>query len=132
MREIEFRAWLIDEKKMIDVKAIDWDENGDIFSINYPSGKAYSGYAKDNIELMQYTGLIDRIGNKIYEGDIVKIWGRGFTTKLGCVNAIVVFEEAQFAFYINERYYTIWKDSCEMYEVIGNIYENPELLGEQQ
>ena len=84
----------------------------------------------DNGVICQYIGLIDRIGTKIYEGDIVKIWGKGFTNKLGCVNAIVVFEEAQFAFYINERYYKIWKDSCGMYEVLGNVYENPELLGE--
>ena len=52
MREIKFRAWLKDEKKMIDVKAIDFDENGDVFSVNYPEGKAYSGYDADNIELM--------------------------------------------------------------------------------
>ena len=123
MREIKFRVWLGDRMDIVDSLYI--DELG-VNTKGINGAPCYRNYT--NSILMQYTGLKDRIGTEIYEGDIVKIWGRGFTNKLGSGNAIVVFDEAQFAFYINEQYYHIWGDSCEMYEVIGNIYENPELL----
>ena len=121
MREIKFRAWLKDEKKMIDVKAIDWDENGDILSINYPSGKAYSGYDKDNIELMQYTGIMDTNGVKVFEGDIVYVDG----------DDIGVIEYKSGCFYVRSNGYegTFYNNYFGYdVEVIGNIYKNPELL----
>ena len=131
MREIKFRAWLKDEKEMIDVKAIDFDENGDVFSVNYPEGKSYSGYDKDEIELMQYVGLKDKNGVEIFEGDIVKLWKAKSddydswfepTRELKVIN----FKNGCFRFGCREfiRYNTC---SYEL-EVIGNIYENKELL----
>lgn len=121
MREIEFRAWLKDEKKMVKVKAIDWVEEIDIFSINYPEGKSYSGYDRDNIELMQYIGLKDKNGVKIFEGDIVRydeligpvLWSKDLVwcTDLGG------YGEEMITAYLD---YGL--------EVIGNIYENKELL----
>lgn len=129
MREIEFRAWLKHQNRMVNVQDLIMNGTGVIgFQESCENPITDGGHHFIMFELMQYTGLKDKNGVKIFEGDIVKIWGRGFTNKLGCDNAIVVFEEAQFAFYINERYYKIWKDSCGMYEVIDNIYENKELL----
>ena len=126
MRPIEFRAWLKDEKKMIDVKAVDFDENGDVFSVNYPEGKSYCGYDRDNIELMQYTGLKDKNGVKIFEGDIV------------CVEdeiCYVAWSEYYSAFVLRFTDCECNEDmlgdfESKYLEAIGNIYENPELLGD--
>ena len=129
MRPIEFRAWLKDEKKMIDVKAVDFDENGDVFSVNYPEGKSYCGYDRDNIELMQYTGLKDKNGTKIFEGDIIQVENSNFGF-LDESNCLVKWENCGYRItdYECEDFLSNFKNGkCE---VIGNIYENPELLGD--
>lgn len=78
--------------------------------------------------LMQFTGLTDKNGKEIYEGDILKItafWDNELF--YGCP---VVFDEGMFGFKIKE--YTtvnnVMDISAFITEVIGNIYENPELL----
>ena len=121
MREIEFRAWRKDEKKMIDVKAIDWDEDGNIFSVNYPEGKSYSGYDSDNIELMQYTGRIDKNGKKIFDKDVVKL--KGYLWE-------VYWSDEESCFKIKNKFDDLFltKFKEKALEVVGNIYENKELL----
>ena len=124
MREIEFRAWLKHLNKMIDVKTIDWDQDGDVISVKCPQGKTYSRY---KIELMQYTGLKDKNGVKIFEGDIFK-WGStlyqviyaDFGFKVNCVkghNDIYLYD-----FQLN-----YFEENDEI-EVVGNIYEDDDLL----
>lgn len=137
MRPIEFRAWLKDEKKMIEVKAVDFDENGDVFSVNYPEGKSYCGYDRDNIELMQYTGLKDKNGTKIFEGDVVKDEKQRLFVieyRFGGFNLIpLTFFSDEFSdeFSWNPmgdmQCASFIADCCE---AIDNIYENPELLGD--
>lgn len=122
MRPIKFRAYLKNENKIIDVKSIDWDENGNLISINYPEGKDYFGY-EDDIALMQYTGCKDMKGKEIYEGDIVKYR-----------NNLYQVEWVFFSFYIHRIDGRILKELEKVaidekgMELIGNIYENPELL----
>lgn len=127
MREIEFRAWLKDENKMVKVKAIDWVEEIDIFSINYPEGKSYSGYDRDNIELMQYIGLKDKNGVKIFEGDIVR-----FEVDDICTKPLYIDYDKHDCSFSLFRKGIVDRGLLAHYHkdivVIGNIYENKELL----
>ena len=116
MREIKFRAWDKEEKKMI-------TEARKIIKI-------LEKYYIFNIEpiLMQYTGLKDKNGKEVYEGDIVHITREatpGFDDGADGITT-VVFEEGEFKFKQTARFYFSYsKDGCE---VIGNIYESKHLL----
>lgn len=118
MREIRFRAWDKKHKKMAEVYTLGL--TGIEHTTICTDGQLYSGCGKDDIELMQFTGLKDKNGKEIYEGDIVR-----------CGDYV---EDAD-AWNEWEREVT-WDEENgswlgidgERNEVIGNIYENPELL----
>ena len=67
--------------------------------------------------LMQFTGLLDKNGKEIYEGDVIK--------EKHCTS-YVIFEEGRFQLHQNSGNYVV--QNTQYYEIIGNIYENPELL----
>lgn len=78
----------------------------------------------------QYTGLTDKNGQKIFEGDIVKVEAEMGSPFFDDVVGKIVYEEC--AFFIEpknpaESIYLF--DECAEHEVIGNIHDNPELLG---
>lgn len=80
--------------------------------------------------LGQFTGLTDKNGVRIFEGDIVKC-----VSKLNYANMIVIFEDGEFRMVKCEDYKTYTAGNgyfsvrCFHKEVIGNIYDTPELLG---
>lgn len=116
MREIKFRVWDIVWKKMLTHEDL-WDAPFNELFISTPDQRPYS--------IMQYTGLKDKNGREIYEGDIV-VDGRENSAE-------VVFDDGCFCVigYLGDLRTHPLRDSLfcgERFEVIGNIYEDPELL----
>ena len=134
MKEIKFRAWLKEDKKMVNVETMDFTDK----SIQYLEKSEFiNAYLLrrvgfDDIELMQYIGLRDKNGKEIYEGDIIK-YKFPYDTRLKHISP-VKFLETEASFGIKDRYgneiplYTI--SANNYFEVIGNIYENKNLLEE--
>jgi len=127
-REIKFRAWDIAKKQWF--KPVHEAYKGDLFDISIGlSGQVIertininaSIINSDNYILNQYTGLVDKNGVEIYEADFI-----------GKKGAYVVWSERLscwcFKFHNDEIETPLYHDDISKHEVIGNIYENPELL----
>lgn len=132
MREIKFRAWLKEDKKMVNVEAMDFTDKSIQYLKRSEIINAYilrrEGF--DDVELMQYTGLKDKNGTEIYEKDIVSC------NKYK--NIVVFFENGCFKVRYPKNDTTniictldtfLEKYKCK---ISGNIYENPELLEENK
>ena len=105
MREIKYRVWDRELKKMIQVTNVDLEAGSDYFT-------------SDRYVVMQYIGSKDKNGKEIYEGDIVT---NEYNNNLEVKYDI---DCACFEPFGNDRYSKVAKNV----EVIGNIYENPNLI----
>jgi hypothetical protein len=104
MRQIKFRAWDTEEKRFVE-----WDELRD-------TNEFQMGLDNDPIVILeQFTGLLDKNGKEIYEGDIVN----GY---------VVWYCDKTLMWSLPRRDDESLLDS---YEIIGNIHENPEKLIER-
>lgn len=126
MREIKFRAWLKEHKTMVNVAEIDINHQ---LIYHYGFDDFEGNFENFNsIELLQYTDLKDKNENEIYEGDIVKLranHGIGVVKYYDEWGAFVIeYIKPRPLAVLGINYYK------EDIEVLGNIYKNPELLGE--
>ena len=128
MREILFRGKRV--KKYC--KEQDWTEGVPYIDHEDDCIMAthYSKYVVDPETVGQYTGLTDKNGKKIFEGDIIKIYlyetKRLANYETGCIKYDDT--KARFVLCTEEGNYGI--DNSNVFEVIGNIHDNPELLKE--
>jgi len=123
-----YRAWLKNDKEMINVDEIHWF-NGELDFIG-----DYITFVRkaDEIELMQSTGLKDKNGKEIFEGDVISTYTDNLVIKRD--NLLGFYVEVgekrnYFAETVDIEYLDLFaKDFGVAVEIIGNIYENPELL----
>jgi len=125
MRPIKFRAWNKETKTMIDLKKVT-PLACDIAGLFLPLDA-------QELELMQFAGLHDKNGKEIYEGDVVNAkrfcdWHRGE----------IQWSERHGMWYIKchwdnnptNDYYSLRTEEIKEIEIIGNRWENPELIGD--
>ena len=121
MREIKFRAWDkvfgMSQIKDICDPYFRWD---DMHTDNL-----------NQLEIMQYTGLKDKNGKEIYEGDILRYSGKyekdhnNYLIKWSCNDSECGFVCNELGNEVNYMLTSVWRKNME---VIGNIYENKELI----
>jgi uncharacterized phage protein (TIGR01671 family) len=153
MRALKFRAW--HDGLMYEVYSIRWNNAtirpgvkedvaiSQIDMINKDARALYHTDGLDKIKLMQFTELFDKNGKEIYEGDVVRIGTRADligTVRFGTVSMSINYDEYRFlmtGWYVDNpdestrTYMTEELGVCQEQtgiEVIGNVYENPELL----
>ena len=118
----KFRAWDKELQTMLDVSLIDFKKRvlvGEHWKFGETNFMSF-----DEIELMQSTRLKDKSGKEIFDGDILG-------TKDGLLNGIIEYREDLGMFVNSLIRYNNFERLCNAAgnrEIIGNVYENPELL----
>lgn len=126
MREIKFRAWDPVDNRMLPVENINFREK--YISLNEGDNSITDTFEMFN--LMQYTGLKDRNGVEIYESDIVKTCEGRLKQVIWQGNGFKFLYKFNIRGYNEKTILDLGDTSNKRWgiKVIGNVYENPELL----
>jgi uncharacterized phage protein (TIGR01671 family) len=126
-REIKFRAWYKHTKEMLEVLEIKLKTHPHMhLTLDGKSPIHYFGVG-DNCVLMQYIGLKDKNGKEGYKDDLVKMFGRSLY-QIVWNNDYARF---QLELVKGEELIKVYSmDMLQYSEIVGSIYENPELLNE--
>ena len=128
MREIKFRAWLKEERKMVNVETLFIGINRLCFGNSETEDLFFRDF--EEVELMQYTGIKDKNGKEIYENDLISC------NKYK--NIIVFFEDGCFKVKYRKTPTALITCSLDLFlekykcGIVGNIYENKNLLEENK
>jgi hypothetical protein len=117
MKTLKFRAWHKTKKKMFEVKCIEfgsciWSKDGNWF------------VPISEVEIMQFTGLLDRHGKEIYEGDII-------TNLYGDIG-VVIWKERITSFVCSLNLVSFNSVNWDKCVIIGNIHDNQKLIYDQK
>ena len=124
MREFKMKAWLKKEKKMVAIIGIDFNyeyirytEDSNLFNENYKTAEF-----KD-IELLQFTGLKDNGGQELYEADVIK-----FNDGIDDIYGLISYDDEDGSYRVSYENITEHLSDLEGdFEIVGNIFENPDL-----
>ena len=124
MKKFKMKAWLMKEKKMVSIIGIDFNyeyirytEDDNLFNENYKTAEF------KNIELLQFTGLKDNGGQELYEADVIK-----FNDGIDDIYGLISYDDEDAVYCVS--YENVIEHLSNMegdFEIVGNIFENPQL-----
>lgn len=121
-RLLKFRTWVIEAKRFIKVDSYCLGENGSIYPF---------GISPQSVVTQQFTGLKDRDGNEIYEGDILELSEKDKLDYYEPYCHVWYSDSGTYVVSFNHMYS---ETSCDLYmvnytyKIVGNILENEELI----
>ena len=124
MKEFKMKAWLKKEKKMVAIIGIDFNyeyirytEDGNLFNENYKT------VAFKDIELLKFSGAKDKAGQELYEADVIK-----FNDGIDDIYGLISYDDEDAVYCVS--YENVTEHLLNMagdFEIVGNIFENPDL-----
>lgn len=122
----KFRAWNKKLKEMFEVSFIDFDTK--LIGLNIDLEIIIFDF--DDVILMQSTGLFDKHGQEIFEGDIVRMRNPRDRRQIGMFRVLRVANSPTLGLLdkkLTTEIFSLYEHMRAYYEVKGNVHENPEL-----
>lgn len=132
---VRYRAWHKTWKELGKVKRIRFDDEGNVTTVLFEGKILGVNTHADEIELMQSTGLVDKNGKEIFEGDVVRMRNPRDRRQIGMFQVVRVANSPMLGLLdkkLTTEIFNLYEHMRNYYEVKGNIYENPELSEDKE